>query len=33
MRSGFSQIRMAKLRLPRFVGIPMPWIRLRTGMM
>ncbi len=32
MRSGFSQIRIAKVRLPRFLGMPMPWIRLSTGM-
>ena len=32
MRSGFSQTRIAKVRLPRFLGIPMPWIRLITGM-
>ncbi len=32
MRSGLSQTRIAKERLPRFRGIPMPWIRLSTGM-
>ena len=32
MRSGFSQTRIAKMRLPRFLGMPMPLIRLSRGM-
>ncbi len=32
MLSGFSQIRIAKMRLPRFRGMPMPLIRLSRGM-
>src|SRR5579883_3480694 len=32
MRSGFSQIRIAKMRLPRFLGRPMPRIKRIKGM-
>ena len=33
MRSGLSQTRMANVRLPRLVGMPMPLMRLIEGMM
>ena len=31
MRSGFSHTRIAYARLPRFLGRPIPWMRLSTG--